>query len=133
MAVLGLWNLRSFVPREIRKFIKCVPAEVLKSGRSVCPSSLFMKPLRMTGKETGTAESGRAPTVSVQTHWAGESRSLCGCASRALPSHLPCALHYECVRKGTHSSAAGVARLARSHLHGTLPVPRRDTGAPRMM
>lgn len=60
MTVLGLWNLRSFVPREIRKFIKYVPAEVLKRGRSVCPSSLFMKPLRMTGKESGTVESRRS-------------------------------------------------------------------------
>lgn len=55
---MGLWNLRSFLPREIRKFIKCVPAEVLKRGRSVSPSSLFMTPLRMMGKETGNARAG---------------------------------------------------------------------------
>lgn len=77
---LGLQNLRSFEPREIRKFIKCVPAEVLKRGRSVCPSSLFMKPLRMTGKETGNAESRRARRVSVQT------QSACRHIARASPA-----------------------------------------------
>lgn len=45
-------SLRSFIPRKIRKFIKCVPAEYYREEESVCPSSLFMKPLRVTGKET---------------------------------------------------------------------------------
>lgn len=34
-------SLRSFVPREIRKFIKCAPAEVLKRGRK-CLSFIFI-------------------------------------------------------------------------------------------
>lgn len=34
-------SLRSFVPREIRKFIKCAPAEVLKTGRK-CLSFIFI-------------------------------------------------------------------------------------------
>lgn len=87
-------SLRSFVPREIRKFIKCAPAEVLKRGRK-CLSFIFIHEA-LEGDGKGDWRLGdRAPwqTVSRYRHTAaGESRlPLLMCIQgRAEPSTSVC-------------------------------------------
>lgn len=63
--------LRSFVPREIRKFIKCAPAEVLKRGRK-CLSFIFIhEALEGDGKgdwRLGDQADSQPASQPVQTH-----------------------------------------------------------------
>lgn len=86
-------SLRSFVPREIRKFIKCVPAEVLKRGRK-CLSFIFIhEALEGDGKGDWRLGDQAHCTVSLCRHiQAGESRlpGLMCIQGRAKPSTLVC-------------------------------------------
>lgn len=87
-------SLRSLVPREIRKFIKCAPAEVLKRGRK-CLSFIFIhEALEGDGKGGWRlGEQAHSQTVSLCRHIrAGESRlPLLMCVQgRAKPSTLVC-------------------------------------------
>lgn len=85
---------RSFVPREIRKFIKCAPAEVLKRGRK-CLSFIFIhEALEGDGKgDWRLGDQAHSQTVSLCRHIrAGESRlPLLMCIrGRAKPSTSVC-------------------------------------------
>ena len=112
--------LRSFVPREIRKFIKCAPAEVLKRGRK-CLSFIFIhEALEGDGKgDWRLGDQAASQTVSLCRHIQScESRlpplmcvqGLAGlatlvCSALLMPS------------RGTRWYAADEAGLAQSHLH----------------
>lgn len=127
--------LRSFVPKEIRKFIKCAPAEVLQRGRK-CLSFIFIhEALEGDGKgDWRLGDQAALQTVSLCRHIQScESRlpplmcvqGLAGlatlvCSALLMPS------------RGTHWYAVGEAGLAQSHLHWTHPIHCGDTRAPRM-
>jgi hypothetical protein len=62
-------SLRSFVPKEIRKFIKCAPAEVLKGSRK-CLSFIFIhEALEGDGKgDWRLGDQALSDSQIVQTH-----------------------------------------------------------------
>lgn len=89
-------SLRSFVPREIRKFIKSAPAEVLKRGRK-CLSFIFIhEALEGDGKgDWRLGDQAHSQTVLLCRHiQAGESwLPLLMCIQgRAKPSTLVCSV-----------------------------------------
>lgn len=88
-------SLRSFTPRQIRKFIMCAPAEVVKRGRKYLSFIFIHEALEGDGKGDWRLEE-QAHSVSLCRHirsgWQVPLPLLMCIQGHAKPS--TCALHY---------------------------------------
>lgn len=71
-------SLRSFVPKEIRKFIKCAPAEILKGSRK-CLSFIFIhEALEGDGKgDWRLGDQAHLQADCADTSWLASPGCLC--------------------------------------------------------